>query len=244
MQAASFSLPPGLSAPRGFPCAFSSLYCFSGSFPHIESWGNLIAAHRFQSLCNSSVLALFHFTSLILHLRGRSWRRGISRISNHSVCMGALPLSRVQLSATPWSVPGQFPVSMGFPWQEYWSGLPFPCPRDIPNPGIEPAPPALHTDSLSVSHQGIPSLKKKKTALCLIRGLMSKDCSSRKGFSSVQLLSRVRLFPTPWTRACQASLSTSNSSSSLRPLSMESGLAGWFLPRIPGKDQEVAAEAL
>ena len=138
MQAASFSLPPGLSAPRGFPCAFSSLYCFSGSFPHIESWGNLIAAHRFQSLCNSSVLALFHFTSLILHLRGRSWRRGISRISNHSVCMGALPLSRVQLFMTPCTVACQAPLSMGFPWQEYWSGLPLFPPGDLPHLGIKP----------------------------------------------------------------------------------------------------------
>ena len=74
---------------------------------------------------------------------------------------------------------------------------------------------------------------------------MSKDCYSWKGqFSSAQSLCRVRFFTAPWTTARQASLSTTNSQSALRPLSMESGLAGWFLRRIPEKDQQVAAVAL
>ena len=46
-------------------------------------------------------------------------------------------------SATPWTVAHQAPLSMGFSWQEYWSGLPFPPPGDLPGPGIEPATPAL-----------------------------------------------------------------------------------------------------
>ena len=45
--------------------------------------------------------------------------------------------------ATPWTVARQNPLSMGFPRQEYWSGLPFPPPRNRPDPGIEPASPAL-----------------------------------------------------------------------------------------------------
>ena len=45
--------------------------------------------------------------------------------------------------ATPWTVAHQTPLSMGFPRQEYWSGLPWPPPGDLPNPGIEPASPAL-----------------------------------------------------------------------------------------------------
>ena len=49
----------------------------------------------------------------------------------------------VQLFATPWTVARQVPLSMGFPRQEYWSGLPFPSPGDLPDPGIEPASPAL-----------------------------------------------------------------------------------------------------
>ena len=57
-------------------------------------------------------------------------------------------LSRVQLFATSWTVAYQAPLSMGFSRQEYWSGLPFPSPRDLPNPGIEPGSPALQTDFL------------------------------------------------------------------------------------------------
>ena len=44
---------------------------------------------------------------------------------------------------TPWTVARQTPLSMGFSRQEYWSGLPFPFPRDLPHPGIEPASLAL-----------------------------------------------------------------------------------------------------
>ena len=46
----------------------------------------------------------------------------------------------------------QAPLSMGFSRQEYWSGLPFPSPENFPNPGIEPASPALQVDSLPLSH--------------------------------------------------------------------------------------------
>ena len=55
-------------------------------------------------------------------------------------------LSRVRLFATPWTVAHQAPLSMGFSRQEYWSGLPFPSPGDIPDPGIEPRSPVLQAD--------------------------------------------------------------------------------------------------
>ena len=51
-------------------------------------------------------------------------------------------LSRVRLFATLWSVARQSPLSMEFSRQEYWSGLPFPTPDDLLNPGIEPQSPA------------------------------------------------------------------------------------------------------
>ena len=57
-------------------------------------------------------------------------------------------LSRVRLFATPWTVAYQAPPSMGFSRQEYWSGLPFPSPGDLPNPWIEPGSRALQADSL------------------------------------------------------------------------------------------------
>ena len=57
-------------------------------------------------------------------------------------------LSRVQLFATPWTVDHQAPLSMGFSRQEYWSGLTFSSPEDLPDPGIEPGSPALQADAL------------------------------------------------------------------------------------------------
>ena len=52
-------------------------------------------------------------------------------------------LSRILLFATPWTVALQVSLSMRFSSQEYWSGLPFPSPGDLPGPGIEPVSPAL-----------------------------------------------------------------------------------------------------
>ena len=52
-------------------------------------------------------------------------------------------LSRVQLFATPWTLAYQAPPSMGFSRQECWSGLSFPSPGDLPDPGIEPGSPVL-----------------------------------------------------------------------------------------------------
>ena len=49
----------------------------------------------------------------------------------------------VQLFETPWTVAHQAPLSMGFPRQENWSGLPFPSPGDLPGPGIKFASPTL-----------------------------------------------------------------------------------------------------
>ena len=57
-------------------------------------------------------------------------------------------LSRVQLFAIPWATAHQALLSMGFSRQEYWSGLPFTSPGDLPEPGIEPQSPALQADSL------------------------------------------------------------------------------------------------
>ena len=52
-------------------------------------------------------------------------------------------LSRVQLFVTPWTVAHQAPPSVRFSRHGYWSGLPFPSPGDLPDPGIEPRSPAL-----------------------------------------------------------------------------------------------------
>ena len=73
---------------------------------------------------------------------------------SYSVCVKSL--SRVRLFVTPWTAAYQAPPSMGFSRQEYWSGLPFPSPGDLPDPGIEPRSPALQADSLSAEPQGKP----------------------------------------------------------------------------------------
>ena len=62
------------------------------------------------------------------------------------VCVAVESLSHAQLSAIPWTVALQAPLSMGFPRQGYWSGLPFPSPGDLPAPGIELLSPALQLD--------------------------------------------------------------------------------------------------
>ena len=68
-------------------------------------------------------------------------------------------LSHVQLFCDPpWTVACQVPLSVGFLWQEYWSGLPFASPEDLPDPGIESASPELQADSLPLNHQGSPSM--------------------------------------------------------------------------------------
>ena len=101
-----------------------------------------------------------------------------------------------------WVVTHQTPLSMGFSRQEYWSGLPFPTLGYLPSPGIKPTSLVLQLwqmDSLPLCHQG----------------------DARKRLSSVELLSHVWLFVTPWTAAHQASLSIANFQSLLKLMSIE-----------------------
>ena len=83
-------------------------------------------------------------------------------------------VTSVRLFVIPWTVACQAPLSMRFSRQEYRSGLPFPSPGDLPDPGIEPASPILQVDSLpSETLRGHTYTEKKKVIV------------------SVQLLSRV-----------------------------------------------------
>ena len=68
-------------------------------------------------------------------------------------------VSRVQLFVTPWTVAHQAPPSMGFSRQEYWSGLPFPSPGDLPNPGIKPRSLSLQADTLTSEPQSLKKMK-------------------------------------------------------------------------------------
>ena len=60
--------------------------------------------------------------------------------------------------AAPWTVAHQASLSMGFSRLEYWSGLPFPSPGDLPDPGMEPGSPALQAESLLTEPTGKPSV--------------------------------------------------------------------------------------
>ena len=75
----------------------------------------------------------------------------------NSTCRCAQSLSRVQLSVTPWTIADQAPLSMGFPRQEYWSGLPFPSLGDLPDPGIEPVSTALADGFFTTEPPGKPN---------------------------------------------------------------------------------------
>ena len=77
-----------------------------------------------------------------------SWNWYLDR---HLCCCS---VAQLYLFVTLWTVAHQAPLSMGFSRQEYWSGLPFPSPGDLPDPGIESVSPALAENSLPLSHQG------------------------------------------------------------------------------------------
>ena len=119
-------------------------------------------------------------------------------ISSNLVKVKVKSLSHVQLFATPWTVAYQAPPSMGFSRQECWSGLPFLSPGDLPDLGIKPRSPTLQADALLSEPPG------------------------KCGSIQLSSLSLVRLFATPWTAVLQASLSITNSQSSLRLMSIKS----------------------
>ena len=88
---------------------------------------------------------------------------------NVVVCQLLFGRQVVSNSVIPWTVSRQAPLSMGFPRQKYLSGLPFPPPRDLPNPGIEPMSPALVGEFFTTEPPRKPwyvnytSVKKQKT---------------------------------------------------------------------------------
>ena len=110
--------------------------------------------------------------------------------SKWHVCMLS-HFTRVWLFVTLWTAARQSPLSMGFSRQEYWSGLPFPPPGYLPNPGTQPmspASPALQADSLPLSHWGSPNqlidsiqaLSKSWQACCRNLQADSKICMKAK----------------------------------------------------------------
>ena len=81
------------------------------------------------------------------------WETPLDRLK--IVCGGGgLVAKSCPTLVTPWTIAHQTPLSMGFPRQEYWSGLPSSTPGDLPDPGIKPKSTAVQVGSLPLSHQG------------------------------------------------------------------------------------------
>ena len=78
---------------------------------------------------------------------------------------------------TPWTVAYQAPPSMGFSRQEYWSGLPFPSPGDLPDPGIQPGSPALEADALTSEPPGKPYKMERGAQTAFVSTKTSEDIS-------------------------------------------------------------------
>ena len=94
----------------------------------------------------------------------------------HSLCIQALVcslLSCVRLSATPWTLAHQAPLSIGFSRHKYWSGLPFSSLGDLPDPGVKPRSPALQADSLPSEPPGKPSLSPDLSSMTITSSSIS-----------------------------------------------------------------------
>ena len=92
----------------------------------------------------------------------------------------------------------QAPLSMGPPRQEHWSGLPFPSPRDLPDPGSKPGPPTLQADSLLTEPPGKPITLKSRChllILCFWMGKLASGplCTHTEGSESRSLLPQARI---------------------------------------------------
>ena len=126
------------------------------------------------------------------------------------VCM-CMCCSVISNSLPPygWIVTLQAPLPIGFSQQEFWCGLPFPSPEGLPDPEIEPMSPMLQADFFLLSHWRNP----------LVHYM----------YVAVQSLSHVWHFVTPWTTACQASLSLTISRSLLKVMSIESVMPSNYL---------------
>ena len=89
-------------------------------------------------------------------------------------------LSRCQLFATAWTVVCQAPLSTGFSRQEYWSGLPFPSPGNLSNPGTERRSPPLQADTLPTELRRKPQGRGTRDQIANIHWIIEKARESQK----------------------------------------------------------------
>ena len=96
---------------------------------------------------------------------------------------------------TPWTVAHQAPLSMGFSRQEHWSGLPFPSPGDLPNPGIKPGSPTLWADSLPSEPLGKPLLEHEDWSQITRVWVQGQQCQEPPQPAWQQLVSETQVSP-------------------------------------------------
>ena len=121
-----------------------------------DSGGDGIPVELFQILKDDAMKVLHSICQQLWKIEQwpQDWKRSVFIPIPKKVKMK--PLSHVRLFVTPWTVAYQAPLSMEFSRQEYRSGLPFPSPGDLPDPGIEPGSPALPADALPSEPPGKP----------------------------------------------------------------------------------------
>ena len=129
------------------------------------SGGDGIPVELFKILKDDAVKVLHSICQQIW--KNEAVATGLEKVSFHSnpkqwVSEWVKPLSHVRLFATPWTVAYQAPPSMGFSRQEYWNGLPFPSPGDLPNSGIELGSPTFQVDTLTSEPPGKPKERDAK----------------------------------------------------------------------------------
>ena len=113
----------------------------------------------------------------------------IVEVKGGQVCVRAKSFSRVLFFVTLWTVACLPSLSMGFSMQEYWNGLPFPSPGDLPNPGIEPGIPHCSWILYHLSHQGSPRILERvpcpfHRGTSLPRNWASVSCIAGRFFTS------------------------------------------------------------
>ena len=137
-------------------------------------------------------------------------------------------LSSLQLFMTLWTVTHQTPLSVGFSMQEYWSGLPFPPPGDLPDPGFKPTSsvfPVLQVDSLPLSHQGKLSLGMCSNSCPLSHGCcLTISSSAAPFFFCLQSLPASGSFLISWLFTSSGQSIEASALATILPKNIQ----GWF----------------
>ena len=120
----------------------------------------------------------------MLHCASHQWQGLAGLIARRlSLLFSRSVTSVVSTLCDPWTAAHQAPLSMGFPRQEYWSGLPFPSPGDLPDPGIKPGSPALQAVDLPTELWGKPILSLPCDKAC---GEQVRPASDLEGWALLQ----------------------------------------------------------